>query len=239
MDILAAAGASVSISPASEMRIGFGLTKVAEFLDHKVNLALSVDTTPLTGNADMFGIMKLVQNLENGRSESEFKLPARKVIELATIEGAKALGLADRAGSLRKGKRADVIMVGTREVNIGPFTEPAYMLVDSAQASNVDTVFGARVTANGSPAHNNQSDRAITANSMASAISPAMSGALLSIAFAGLPLVLCGVLKMVYERSAQTAHPRPPKRSPVPAAAELGVLQNSRRPWHASSHRSL
>jgi len=140
MDILAAAGASVSISPASEMRIGFGLPKIAEFLDHKVNLALSVDTTPLTGNADMFGIMKLAQNLENGRSESEFKLPARKVVELATIEGAKALGLADRTGSLRKGKRADVIMVNTREVNIGPFTEPAYMLVDSAQASNVDTV---------------------------------------------------------------------------------------------------
>jgi 5-methylthioadenosine/S-adenosylhomocysteine deaminase len=140
MDILAAAGASVSISPASEMRIGFGLPKIAEFLDHKVNLALSVDTTPLTGNADMFGIMKLVQNLENGRSESEFKLTARRALALATIEGAKALGVADRTGSLRKGKRADIVMVSTRDINIGPFTEPAYMLVDSAQASNVDTV---------------------------------------------------------------------------------------------------
>jgi 5-methylthioadenosine/S-adenosylhomocysteine deaminase len=140
MDILAAAGASVSISPASELRIGFGLTKIGDYLDHKVNLALSVDSTPLTGNADMFGIMKLVQNLENGRSENEFKLPARRVLELATIEGAKALGIADRTGSLKKGKRADIIMVGTRDINIGPFTEPAYMLVDSAQASNVDTV---------------------------------------------------------------------------------------------------
>jgi 5-methylthioadenosine/S-adenosylhomocysteine deaminase len=140
MDILAAANASVSISPASELRIGFGLTKIAEYLEHKVNLALSVDTTPLTGNADMFGIMKLTQNLENGRSENEFKLPARKLLELATIEGAKALGLADRTGSLKKGKRADVIMVSTRDINIGPFTDPAYMLVDSAQASNVDTV---------------------------------------------------------------------------------------------------
>ena len=102
--------------------------------------AAGLPRSPLTGNADMFGIMKLVQNLENGRSESEFKLPARRVLELATIEGAKALGLADRTGSLKKGKRADIIMVGTRELNIGPFTEPAYMLVDSAQASNVDTV---------------------------------------------------------------------------------------------------
>jgi 5-methylthioadenosine/S-adenosylhomocysteine deaminase len=140
MDILAAAGASVSISPASELRIGFGLTKIGEYLDHKVNLALSVDTTPLTGNADMFGIMKLAQNLENGRSENEFKLPARRVLELATIEGAKALGLAERTGSLKKGKRADIIMVDTRAINIGPFTEAAYMLVDSAQAANVDTV---------------------------------------------------------------------------------------------------
>ena len=140
MDILAAAGASVSISPASELRIGFGLTKIGDYLDHKVNLALSVDSTPLTGNADMFGIMKLAQNLENGRSENEFKLPARRVLELATIEGAKALGIADRTGSLKKGKRADIIMVGTRDINIGPFTDPAYMLVDSAQASNVDTV---------------------------------------------------------------------------------------------------
>src|SRR5262249_56631061 len=119
------------------MRNGFGLPKVAEFLDHKVNLALSVDTTPLTGNADMFGIMKLVQNLENGRSESEFKLPARKVVELATIEGAKALGLAGRTGSLRKGKRADVLMVGTREVNFGPLTQPPCIYVDSARPSNV------------------------------------------------------------------------------------------------------
>jgi 5-methylthioadenosine/S-adenosylhomocysteine deaminase len=141
MDLIAAArGASVSISPASEMRIGFGLPKVAEFLDRKVNLSLSVDTTPLTGNADMFGIMKLVQNLENGRSESEFKLPARRLVELATIEGARALGLADSTGSLKKGKRADLIMVSTRDINIGPFTEPATMLVDSAQGWNVDTV---------------------------------------------------------------------------------------------------
>ena len=88
----------------------------------------------------MFGIMKLVQNLENGRSENEFKLSARRVIELATIEGARALGLAERTGSLKRGKRADLITVSTRDINIGPFTEPATMLVDSAQGWNVDTV---------------------------------------------------------------------------------------------------
>jgi 5-methylthioadenosine/S-adenosylhomocysteine deaminase len=140
MEAMAAAGAVASVSPYSELRIGFGITKILEYLEHGVRLGLSVDTTPLTGNANMFGIMKVVQNIENGRAESEFKLPARRVVELATIEGARSLGLADRIGSIAKGKRADLILVSTRDINMGPFTDPYYMLVDSAQPWNVDTV---------------------------------------------------------------------------------------------------
>jgi cytosine/adenosine deaminase-related metal-dependent hydrolase len=62
------------------------------------------------------------------------------VVELATIEGARSLGLADRIGTIEKGKRADLILVNTRDINTGPFTDPSYMLVDSAQPWNVDTV---------------------------------------------------------------------------------------------------
>jgi cytosine/adenosine deaminase-related metal-dependent hydrolase len=140
MKALAAVGASASVSPYSELRIGYGVTKIVEFIDNGVTVGLSVDTTPLTGNCDMFGIMKIVQNIENGRAESEFKLPARRVVELATIEGARSLGLADRIGSIEKGKRADLILINTRDINMGPFTDPAHMLVASAQAWNVDTV---------------------------------------------------------------------------------------------------
>jgi 5-methylthioadenosine/S-adenosylhomocysteine deaminase len=99
-----------------------------------------VDTVELTGNADMFGIMKLIQNLENGETENEFKLPARRVLELATIEGARSMGIDDKVGSLKPGKRADVIMVSTRQVNLGVFGDPAHMLVTAAQPANVDTV---------------------------------------------------------------------------------------------------
>lgn len=140
MKLMAAAGAVVSVSPYSELRIGFGITKIQEYLDNGVTLGLSVDTTPLTGNCDMFGVMKVVQNIENGRAENEFKLQPRRVVELATIEGARSLGLADRVGSIAKGKRADLIMVSTRDINMGPFTDPYHMLVDSAQPWNVDTV---------------------------------------------------------------------------------------------------
>jgi 5-methylthioadenosine/S-adenosylhomocysteine deaminase len=140
MKLMAAAGAAVSVSPYSELRIGYGVTKILEYLDHGVTLGLSVDTTPLSGNCDMFGIMKIVQNIENGRAENEFKLTPRRIVELATVEGARSLGLADRIGSLAKGKRADLIMVNARDINMGPFTDPYHMLVDSAQPWNVDTV---------------------------------------------------------------------------------------------------
>lgn len=140
MKLMAAAGAVVSVSPYSELRIGFGVTVIKDYLDHGVITGLSVDTTPLTGNCDMFGIMKMVQNIENGRAENEFRLPARRVVELATIEGARSLGLGDRIGSIAVGKRADLILVNAHDINMGPFTDPYYMLVDSAQAWNVDTV---------------------------------------------------------------------------------------------------
>ncbi len=137
---LASAGTPVSFSPYTELRIGFGFPQTGEFLAAGVTVGLSVDTTALSGNADMFAIMKAIENIENSRSENEFKLPARRVLELATIEGARSMGVDDRVGSLKAGKRADLIMVNTREVNLGVFSEPAHMLVEAAQPSNVDTV---------------------------------------------------------------------------------------------------
>jgi 5-methylthioadenosine/S-adenosylhomocysteine deaminase len=135
-----AAGASVSISPYTEGRIGFGLPQTANLIAAGIPVGLSVDTTVLSGNADMFNIMKATLNIENGRSENEFKLTARRVLELATIEGARSMGIDDKVGSLKAGKRADLIMVSTRAINLGVFTDPAHMLVTSAQPANVDTV---------------------------------------------------------------------------------------------------
>src|SRR5262245_10901687 len=135
-----AAGASISISPFSELRIGFGMPQTGDLIAAGIPVGLSVDTVELTGNADMFGIMKLVQNVENGKAENEFKLTARRVLELGTIEGARSMGIADSVGSLKAGKRADLIMVSTRDINLGVFTDPAHMLVTAAQPSNVDTV---------------------------------------------------------------------------------------------------
>jgi 5-methylthioadenosine/S-adenosylhomocysteine deaminase len=137
---LGAAGASVSFAPFTGLRAGLDVPRVLDFVKAGVKVGLSVDSTPLTGNADMFSIMKVVRNVENQRLRTDYGIQTRRLLQMATIEGAQSLGLGDRVGSLVKGKRADLIMINTRDINLAPFTEPANMLVDAAQPSNVDTV---------------------------------------------------------------------------------------------------
>lgn len=137
---LAEAGCAVSLSPFSELLIGYGLPQTAELLAAGIRVGLSVDTTALTGNADMFAIMKLTQGLINATAHQEFACTARQALALGTIEGARSLGLDAVTGSLTPGKRADIILVATGHPNLGVLTDPARLLVTAAQPGNVDTV---------------------------------------------------------------------------------------------------
>ena len=140
IEMLAKAGSPVSVSPGTEMRIGYGFPKVGEFLAAGLRVGISVDNTVLAGDANLFGLLKMVRNIENAKGHDEFKMSARRALELGTIEGARSLGIDDRVGSLKPGKRADVIMVSAQHFNMGVFTDPAHILVESAEAENVDTV---------------------------------------------------------------------------------------------------
>jgi cytosine/adenosine deaminase-related metal-dependent hydrolase len=137
---LAEAGCAVSLSPFSELLIGYGLPQTAELLAAGIRVGLSVDTTALTGNADMFAIMKLTQGLINATAHQEFACTARQALALGTIEGARSLDLDAVTGSLTPGKRADIILVATGHPNLGVLTDPAGLLVTAAQPGNVDTV---------------------------------------------------------------------------------------------------
>jgi 5-methylthioadenosine/S-adenosylhomocysteine deaminase len=137
---LAEAGCAVSLSPFSELLIGYGLPQTAELLAAGIRVGLSVDTTTLTGNADMFAIMKLTQGLVNATAHQEFACTARQALALGTIGGARSLGLDAVTGSLTPGKRADIILVATGHPNLGVLTDPAGLLVTAAQPANVDTV---------------------------------------------------------------------------------------------------
>jgi 5-methylthioadenosine/S-adenosylhomocysteine deaminase len=133
-------GATVSVSPGSELRIGFGFTPTSEFLAAGVPLGMSVDSTSLSGTANLFSTLKLARDVENAKSETEFKLTAHRMLEIGTIDGARAMGLGDVTGSLTPGKRADLIMISTNSLNMGVFTDPAHMALECTQPENVEMV---------------------------------------------------------------------------------------------------
>jgi 5-methylthioadenosine/S-adenosylhomocysteine deaminase len=138
--LAAAHGTPASVSPFTELQIGYGPPVTGALLAAGVPTGLSVDTTMLSGNADMFAIMKVAQSCANGLAYDEFALTARDVLRLATSEGARTLGLGAVTGSLTPGKRADVIVVSVDAPNLGVLTDPARLLVTAAHPGNVDTV---------------------------------------------------------------------------------------------------
>ena len=138
--LAAEAGTPVSVSPWTELQIGYGQPVTGELLAAGLPVGLSVDTTMLAGNADLFAVMKVTQACANGQARHEFALTARDVLRLATIDGARSLGLGAVTGSLTAGKRADVIVVSADAPNLGVLTDPARLLVTAASPRDVDLV---------------------------------------------------------------------------------------------------
>jgi 5-methylthioadenosine/S-adenosylhomocysteine deaminase len=129
---------SYSTSPVGEARRP-GVTQLAEMLSAGVNMSLSIDHTT-TFDADMFKNMGILFSLNMHRLGDKFKLTTRRLVQLATIDGALDLGLGNKTGSLTPGKRADLILIRTNAPNMAPIGDPYDALVQLAQPSNIDTV---------------------------------------------------------------------------------------------------
>jgi len=84
--------------------------------------------------------MRVVIDQAFVRARNPLIVTVRDVLEAATIDGARDLGIADRTGSLTPGKRADLILVRTTDLNMAPLGDPVVAIVRSAQPHNVDTV---------------------------------------------------------------------------------------------------
>lgn len=133
-------GTSVSISPMSELLIGYGISPVKDMVDSGVLLTLSVDTLSLVGSADMWAVMRLTTGLHRGVSEQELSINTRRVLQMATLDAATSLGLGDVTGSLTPGKRADIVTVRRHDVATAPVIDVANTLALATGAENVDTV---------------------------------------------------------------------------------------------------
>lgn len=140
IELLARHGVPVAVSPFSELRLAMGLPRVGELRAAGIVTSFSLDTTALTAPADPFGAMRVVAGIEAVRSGVQGALPARTVLRMATIDGARSLGLGAVTGSITPGKRADLLLVRAADPNTAPAGDPAALVLHAATPANVETV---------------------------------------------------------------------------------------------------
>jgi 5-methylthioadenosine/S-adenosylhomocysteine deaminase len=138
METLARTQTNVAHCPSSNLKLGSGLARVAEMLARKIPVSLGADGAACNNRLDMFTEMRtaaLLQKLAHGPEV----LPAARVLRMATIDGARALGLGQKIGSIETGKRADVIVVDLDRIHSSPARDVISTLVYSAQPADVQT----------------------------------------------------------------------------------------------------
>jgi len=138
--ILAKKGASVAHCPASNMKLASGVAKVPEMLHDGVNVALGCDGGPSNNCYDMVREMRLASLLHKVRLLDPLAMDAETVLEMATINGARALGLEKEIGSIEVGKKADLVLISLQKPHLTPAFNPVSHLVYAADGSDVDTV---------------------------------------------------------------------------------------------------
>ena len=138
---IAAGGAGVSHNPESNMKLGAArAAPVTELLSAGVAVGLGTDGPASNNNLDMFTEMDTAAKLHKFAAGDPTRLPAETVFRMATIGGARVLGLQDRIGSLEVGKRADIVLVETRRAGLTPLYRPYSHLVYAVHGSDVSTV---------------------------------------------------------------------------------------------------
>ncbi|MGW0594956.1 amidohydrolase family protein [Streptosporangium sp. NPDC002607] len=134
--MLADAGSSVSISPDVELKMGFGWPMTGRMLAAGLRPTLSIDDCPSVGG-DMFATMRTAYAVQRGLDGG---LNSRDLLKFATVDGARACGLAARTGSLTPGKDADIILLRADDPTVFPVTDPAGTIVAAGHPGLVDTV---------------------------------------------------------------------------------------------------
>ena len=139
LDLLAERGGHVVHCPTSNMSLASGTAPVPEMLARGVNVALASDGLG-NYNHDMFSVMKTASLLHRVHTLRPDALTAAQVLEMATLGGARALGLENEIGSLEPGKKADLILLDLRRPHLVPIYDLPTAIVHGANAADVDTV---------------------------------------------------------------------------------------------------
>jgi len=176
IELLSDTGSSVAHCPASNLKLGCGVARVPDLLAAGVNVAIGTDGAATSNDLDMFMAIRLTALLHKGIGGDPTVVPAHRVLRMATIDGARALGMADQLGSLEVGKAADVVAIDLDRPHLQPVFDPMATVVYSAGRGDVTDVWvgGQRVVRDRQPTRLDA--REVTA--ALAALEPRVSGTL-------------------------------------------------------------
>ncbi|GAA3526261.1 amidohydrolase family protein [Amycolatopsis ultiminotia] len=144
--IMATANIGLATTPGTESGMGLGPLMARRLAEHGGHAALGIDTTYYTGS-DLLGQARTLLEAErrdaaagSGSVPQDLVWSARGALRMATVDGARAVGLGDEVGSLTPGKRADVVVVAPDAVRAGPVVDPAATVLAYTGPADIDTV---------------------------------------------------------------------------------------------------
>jgi 5-methylthioadenosine/S-adenosylhomocysteine deaminase len=139
--LLAATGSHVIHCPESNMKLASGICPVSRLLNAGINVALGTDSSSSNNNLDMFGEMRTAALLAKISTMDATAVPAEQVLKMATINGARALGIEGITGSLEAGKFADIVAVNFDTIETIPVYDPISHLVYCSSRDHVTDVW--------------------------------------------------------------------------------------------------
>ena len=142
--LMGAAGMSASLCAVSNMKLATGgVAPLPEFLQYGVNVTVGTDSNNTNNSLDMFSEMKILGLLHKSSRWDATVAPAQQLLDYCTINGAKAIGMSDKLGSIEKGKYADIVILDGKSPNMRPLLPDNIVanIAYSASSLNVKTVF--------------------------------------------------------------------------------------------------
>lgn len=139
--LLAEAGAAVAHCPVSNAKLASGMADVLAMQRAGVAVGLGTDGAATSNDLDLWTAMRFAGALPKVLHGDPTALPARDIVRLATIDGARALGIATETGSLEVGKRADIVVVDADQPHLAGVPDPWSLLAYSAGRGDVRDVF--------------------------------------------------------------------------------------------------
>ena len=140
IEIIAKQNAKISHNPESNMKLAAGVAPVPRFLDSGITVGLGTDGCASNNNLDLFQEMDTTAKLHKVFGNDPTVMDAKSVIVMATIGGAKAIGLGNKIGSIEVGKQADLIIIDTDKPHLTPLYNPVSHIVYAASGSDVRDV---------------------------------------------------------------------------------------------------